>query len=187
MPLSSPICSRTKLHDRDVEVSGYLRDDGLYEIEGSLCDTKTYTFLNRWRGEIPVGEPLHGMSIRLTLTKEMRVHDIEAVMDFSPYPDICPAITPNFSALKGKQIGQGWQDAVKLAVGREKGCTHLVELLLGPVSTTAYITIFLDQKRKLDEAGKIVSERPGFINTCHSLQADGEVIKHDYPQYYEGD
>jgi len=27
--------------------------------------------------------------------------------------------------------------------------------------------------------------KPGFIDTCHALASDGEIVKSHYPQFYE--
>jgi len=51
MPLSAST-GRKKIHRRSIECHGYQRDDGLWDIEGHLTDTKTYTFKNRDRGDI---------------------------------------------------------------------------------------------------------------------------------------
>ena len=59
---------RQLIHDRRVTCQGFLRDDGLWDIEGRLVDVKSYAFPNRDRGgEIPAGQPIHEMLIRLTL------------------------------------------------------------------------------------------------------------------------
>ena len=34
MPLNAPAVPRRRLHTRRIEVEGFLRDDGLYELEG---------------------------------------------------------------------------------------------------------------------------------------------------------
>ena len=52
MPLSTPV-ERELLHLRDIELRGWQRSDGLYDIEAHLLDTKTYAFSNESRGEIP--------------------------------------------------------------------------------------------------------------------------------------
>src|SRR5574340_319824 len=57
MPLSKP-ANRELLHQRDITVRGYQRPDGLLDIEAHLTDTKSYSFPNEDRGEIPAGEPL---------------------------------------------------------------------------------------------------------------------------------
>ena len=69
MPLSPP-AARKELHLRRVEVCGYQRDDGLWDIEGRLVDTKTYGFDNFDRGRIEAGDPIHEMRLRLTLDGE---------------------------------------------------------------------------------------------------------------------
>ena len=51
MPLSPP-APRTHIHTRTVTVMGYEREDGLFDIEAQMTDTKTYGFRNNWRGEI---------------------------------------------------------------------------------------------------------------------------------------
>jgi hypothetical protein len=66
MALSTPV-PREHLHTRSVSYKGYKRDDGLWDIEGHLTDTKTYPIDNSWRNKIDVGEPLHEMLIRVTV------------------------------------------------------------------------------------------------------------------------
>ena len=57
MPLDPP-AERERLHTRRYEFDGYRRADGLWDIEGHMTDTKTYTFKNDYRGEVLAGEPL---------------------------------------------------------------------------------------------------------------------------------
>ena len=85
MPLSNPV-SRKLAHTRVVTCHGYRRDDDLWDIEGRIVDTKPYRFRNRDRGGwIEVDEALHDMSIRLTVTLDLEVVDVDAVIDASPY------------------------------------------------------------------------------------------------------
>src|SRR4051794_6318848 len=51
MPLSQPQ-DRDLLHSRDIELRGYRRADGLYDIEAKLTDTKSYGSANHDRGYI---------------------------------------------------------------------------------------------------------------------------------------
>ena len=81
MPLSAP-APRQLLHQRIVQCSGYRREDGLWDIEGRMVDTKTYPFPNEDRGgAIQAGEPLHDMWIRLTVDDQFQIHDVEARTD----------------------------------------------------------------------------------------------------------
>jgi hypothetical protein len=176
MPLSPP-AKREKLHDRTIVLEGFRREDGLFDIEARLTDTKTYTFANEDRGEIRPGEPLHGMLMRLTIDEELRIVACEADTEYAPYT-LCPAITPNFATLAGLRIGPGWLRAAKERVGGVKGCTHLVELL-GPMATVAFqTTVVVRRDRPVDPA-----KPPALLNTCHAYAADGEIVARRWPQF----
>lgn len=183
MPLSPP-AARKELHLRQVEVRGFQRDDGLWDIEGRLVDTKTYGFDNFDRGRIEPGQPIHQMILRLTLDDELMIHDAEAVTEESPYT-VCKNVGPNFARLKGIRIGAGWRRQVQAAVGGAQGCTHLVELL-GPMATTAYQTIWPVVARKRESEGKAWTSKPKTIDTCHAYASDGPVVKRLWPEFYTG-
>ena len=183
MPLSKPAVPRKHLHLRKVECRGYLRDDGLWDIEGHIVDTKTYPFHNRHRGEVGAGEPVHDMWLRLTIDDSMRIHEVEAITDHGPFRT-CPAITENFKRLEGLTIGPGFRRAVRERVGGVQGCTHLVELV-GPVATTAFQTVTARSRYKpQDEPDE--RKRPVFLDTCHALVSDGPVVKEHWPEFYTG-
>src|SRR5262249_43094787 len=97
MPLSAP-APREHIHTRQVECRGYLRTDGLWDIEGHMTDRKTYSFPSEERGEVTAGTPVHDMWIRMTVSDDLVIQAIEAVTDGAPYR-ICPSITPNFQRL----------------------------------------------------------------------------------------
>jgi len=183
MPLS-PSVNRKPMHTRRVECRGYLRDDGLWDIEGHLVDTKPYDIPghDRGSGQIAAGEPLHEMWIRLTVDTDLVVQDVEACTDHGPY-SICPNITDNFKALKGLAIKGGWTQKTRELLGGTKGCTHLVELL-GPVATTAFQTVY-PARAKRDDA-KPLTTRPGLIDSCHAYAADGPIVMRRWPQFYTG-
>jgi hypothetical protein len=176
MPLSAP-APREKLHTRSIVLEGYRREDGLYDIEARLVDTKTYAFANEDRGEITPGEPLHSMLMRLTVDEDLLVHACEANTEFGPYA-MCPAITPNFAKLAGLRIGPGWNRKVKEVVGGVKGCTHLVELL-GPMATVAFQTLTVVRKKRPADP----SRPPAQLNTCHAYAADGPLVARRWPAY----
>ncbi len=54
MPLSEPV-ARKKIHRRNIDSQGFLREDGLWDIETRLIDTKSETTLALERGEIEAG------------------------------------------------------------------------------------------------------------------------------------
>ncbi len=182
MPLSPP-AEREPLHRRLIDCRGYRRSDGLWDVEGHITDTKTYSFANQDRGEIRAGEPLHEMWIRLTVDDDMVVRAVEAVTDAGPYR-ICPDITPAFAALKGLRIAPGWTKAVKQRLGGVHGCTHLVELL-GPVATVVYQTLVSLRMKKLNATPP--DRKPAVIDSCHAYRSDGEVVRRRWPNFYTGD
>ena len=185
MPLSEPV-PRKHLHTRNVECRGYLRDDGLWDIEGRMVDTKTYAFPNRHRGEVEAGEPVHEMWLRLTIDDAMRIREVEAVTDYGPF-GLCPAITGNFRRLEGLTIGPGFRRAVRERVGGTEGCTHLVELI-DPIATTAFQA--MSTRHRHDGEDRTDRDRgpqrPRFLDTCHALASDSPVVRRHWPEFYTG-
>lgn len=184
MPLSAPT-QRKLTHTRVVTCLGFERHDKLWDIEGRIVDTKPYAFSNKDRGgEIKADEPLHDMSIRLTIDADLKVHDAEAVIDDSPY-NYCKCVTPIVKQLIGLQIAPGWTNKSKAAMGNNRGCTHLTELL-GPMATTAIQTLFSDKpERNANDKTQRKKTSSPFINSCHSLSADSPVVKEHWPDMYQ--
>lgn len=175
LPAASP---REPIHTRTIECRGYKRADGLWDIEGELVDVKSYAFDNEFRGRIEPGAPLHGMRLRLTLDDDLVVREAHAASYATPYR-VCPDIAPDFSVLAGLKIGPGWRKEVLARLGGVKGCTHLVELAIGALATTAIQTIGPLRRR-------VPGRKPGHLDTCHALATDGEVVRARYPEFYTG-
>ncbi|MEZ5534129.1 MAG: DUF2889 domain-containing protein [Thiolinea sp.] len=189
MPLSTP-SPRKLSHTRVVTCTGFEREDGLWDIEGRIVDTKAYSFSNKDRGgSIEAGEPLHDMSIRLTIDIDMKIHAAEQCTDASPY-NYCQSVEHFCRNLVGQSIGPGWTKRVKETMGAGKGCTHVTELLL-PMATTAFQTLVRAKYKDVTSgagAGQTGSSNPPkFINSCHALQIDGPVVKEHWPQFYRED
>jgi hypothetical protein len=199
MPLSPPQ-ERELLHSRDIELRGYRRADGLYDIEAQLADTKSYGSANRDRGYIEAGEPIHGMWLRLTVDEERCIVACEAASDYTPYA-ICPAAAPNFSRLAGLRIKPGFLKEAAKRIGGTMGCTHLRELLQ-QMATTAYQTIDPARARReaaaAGEVDKPGSDRldvrisakmggaPAILNTCIAYGTGSPVVQRRWPQLYTG-
>ena len=125
MPLTDA-AERTLIHEHKIFCQGYLRADGLWDIEGSLTDAQTYAFDSRWRGEVKAGEPVHGMHIRLTIDDDLVIRAVAAASDHAPY-QVCASVAPSLQALVGAYMGRGWTRTLRRRVGGEDGCTHLTE------------------------------------------------------------
>lgn len=181
MPLP-PAVARKPMHTRTFDCHGYEREDGLWDIEGHLRDTKPYTWRRgEGRVELPPGEPVHDMWIRLTIDLDMTIHEAVAVTDASPYRG-CGNITPNFGALKGKTIKRGWTKELRDMIGGVNGCTHMWELL-GRIATVAFQStgVARNLHRPL---------RPGQIPyqfmACHMYTPDSHATLQRWPQLYQG-
>ena len=185
MPLPAATADRQLLHTRTVKCEGYERDDGLWEVDAWMTDIKSYGFPNQDRGDVPVGEPLHGMGIRITYDERMMIIDAVAVTDFSPFR-ICPNITPTFKGLAGLRMTPGFTKAVKEKFGGVNGCVHLVELL-GPIATTAFQTIAGKRFAKMSERPRSeLKVKPPLLDTCHAWDVKGEIVEREFPQFYTG-
>ncbi len=183
MPLSKPE-SREHVHSRDIQCRGYRREDGLWDIECLMIDTKTYSFGNTDRGTINAGEPIHKMWLRLTVDDGLKIHRAEASTDAGPF-SICGDITSSFGVLKGLTIGHGWRKAVLARMGREKGCTHLTDLLVGQLAVVAFQTVSPAREKRgtATDDGK----KPGLLETCHAFACDSPVVKKLWPEFYTGE
>jgi hypothetical protein len=174
--------ARRHIHTRAIEVKGYQRDDGLWDIEGSLMDTKTYSFDNVDRGGIAAGEPVHHMLVRLTVDDDLVVRAAEASTEAGPY-GICGDVAGVVEGLIGAGIGPGWRKAVFSVMGRTKGCTHITDLIGGPMAVTAFQTVRPARKAR-ERAG--AGGRPATLDTCHALASDGPIARRQWPEHYTG-
>lgn len=190
MPLSQAV-SRENIHTRDIQCRAYLREDGLYDVEGHLTDIKSYSFPSEFRGTVAAGEPIHNLWIRLTVDNDFKIHEVEAQTDQGPFPS-CPAIAPNFKKLEGLSIGRGWRKMIREHLGGVQGCTHLVELL-GPVATTAFQAVHGDRARQERSSGtnprhseraEERDKRPRLLNSCYAMADTGEIVKKFWPEWH---
>jgi hypothetical protein len=200
MPLSQP-ADRERLHTRAIEINGYRRTDGNYDIEAHLTDCKSFGQTNYDRGYIEAGEPVHDMWFRLTVDDKMHIRAVEAVSDKTPYM-MCPTAAPNFTRLVGMRIKAGFLREATHAVGGAIGCTHLRELLQ-QMATTAFQTINPSKARRELAAEGTSVEKPGsdafdirisekwgggtkFLNTCLAYDEKGPLVKRRWPELYTG-
>ncbi|MFK8331064.1 DUF2889 domain-containing protein [Pseudomonas sp. BJa5] len=167
---------RRLLHTRQVVCTGFERDDGLFDIEGRLLDTKGVDTDFPY-GTIPANGVLHYMRITMTIDEEMVIRQFKAVSEQAPTP-VCGQINRAYGALVGLRIGPGFKKRVAERVGGIKGCTHLTEML-GPMATTAIQTLApVMQKRLRQRAARdpdFRMPRHWVIGTCHAYHPDGDA------------
>lgn len=182
MPLP-PAAAREKLHRREILCEGFRRDDGLWDIEARLCDTKTYAFTNRERGEIAPGVPVHEMRVRITIDLDMRIHDAHTEVTHAPF-SLCPGAQVAMKHLIGMRIQSGWLRRARKQITPRESCTHLFELLR-PLATTAYQTIHRAREARAERTPN--RDRPGIIDQCYALASDRAVVAVEWPRFYTGE
>jgi len=174
---------REELHARRVELRGYQRVDGLYDVEAHMVDTKPEELALSNGRVVSPGEPVHDMSIRLVVDENLNVMDVLASTDAAPQ-GICPQATSTLQSLKGLRIGPGWSKAVGERLAGRKGCTHLNELLK-PMATVAFQTLWKVRENRptvVDANGK-----PRKIDSCYAYASDREVVRQRWPIYHQGE
>jgi hypothetical protein len=181
MPLSAA-APRKHLHNRDITLRGYLRDDGLIDIEARLTDTKTYASTRDDGSPRGIGDPVHDMWLRMTIDLERQIVGCEAAMDATPFA-ICPGAAVNFSRLVGLRIEGGFIRAALARVGGGEGCTHLRELLQ-QMGTVAFQTLYSVGKLS-DDPGHLGKHRPPLLNTCFAWRDTGEMVAERFPDHYK--
>lgn len=178
MPLPPPERPRELVQQRHIRLEGFRRDDDLWDVEGHLLDTVQHDVQvgGRWRR---AGEPMHAMSLRLTVDREARIRAAVAVSDAHPFAGVCSTITPAYTRLVGLQVGPGFRRRVKELFPAAGGCTHLSELAI-TMGTGVLQT--LAGTRHRDPA-----VRPFSLDGCHALMTHGPVVRAFHPRWYRGD
>jgi hypothetical protein len=170
-------CGRRLIHRRKVECQGFLRADGLWDIEGRLSDSKTHPVTLAEGRTVAPGQIYHGMLIRLTLDDDFVVRAVHVAMPDVPTSQ-CRGAMPGYEKLLGERIGPGFSRRLKELFGGIGGCVHLTELLL-PIATTAFQTIPMARSmvapRTAADAEAYSNATGKLINTCYALREDSPV------------
>ncbi len=187
MDFSQPV-KRMLLHTRSIRCEGYEREDGQWDIEASLLDTRSFELPLPFGVVLGPTEPLHQMGLRITVNRDLIIREVEALTAHGPSPE-CKDIADTYRQLLGLRITAGFSSEVKRLFGGRFGCTHLTDLI-GPLATTAMQTLWAAQIRNA-ACGVDVSIRIGspekLINSCHAFRSDGEITRVHWPDSYTGD
>jgi hypothetical protein len=176
---------RTPLHRRNIELQGYRRSDGLYDIEGELLDVKHYDYVNSDGNTRFAGQPLHRMKVRLTVDASMTLREIDAGMLATPFAE-CHGGVATLDSLIGTSLSAGWRQAIDRVAGRTAGCTHVRELLAA-MATAAFQTVTHDLSVQRQARGEPLypsDNPPPMFGQCIAWDFDGPVVKRVAPQFY---
>ncbi len=177
--------ARTPLHTRKITFEGFVRDDGLFDIEGELIDSKSAPIRMHERGLLPAGGAIHHMRVRVTVDDTLTIRAIATAMDSAPFANCQQAVDPA-QQLVGATLGAGWRKAIEGAMGGVAGCTHLRELLFN-LATAAFQTIPAHLAQQREARGEVRDPQapaPFFLGKCLSWDREGPVVQRVLPQYY---
>jgi len=107
---------RRLMHRRSIECTGYLRNDGLWEVEARLVDTKPFAQRDHFRGEFQPGDPVHDIGVCLAVDDALTIREAETTMRATPFPT-CVDVEPILQRLVGERIGPGWRDLGRRKIG----------------------------------------------------------------------
>ena len=181
LSLSTPR-ARELAHTRRIEINGYKRDDGLWDIEAQLLDSRP-TACPMPERDRAAGEPIHDILLRLTIDDDRIVRDIEGAMPTGAY-QICHLVTPRYRRLIGLRIGRGWNRAVAERLGGAEGCTHMKEML-AQMATTALQVLWSEEEIRSRATGGEDPNREA-VGSCHAYRADGFMVRRRFPDLYTG-
>ena len=173
--------SRTLVHRRRIELLGWKRGDGLWDIEARLTDVKDHDYPLA-SGLRRAGEPVHDMWVRATIDKDFNVIDAAASIDAVPYPGGCDTIAPAYGRIVGLNLLRGFRLTVAEMFGTIKGCSHLTELLSS--LPTAAIQTFASEMD--DTEGLDPGRKPFQLDRCHALDTGSDTVRRYYPKWYRG-
>lgn len=175
---------RTPLHRRRIELQGYRRSDGLWDVEGELVDVKHYDYVSADGAARRAGEPLHQMKVRLTVDATMTLIEIDAAMLATPFAQ-CLGGVATLDFLVGASLAKGWRQSIDRVAGRIAGCTHVRELLAA-MGTAAFQTVAHDlavQRQARGEPLYASDTPPPMFGQCISWDFDGPVVQRVAPHF----
>ena len=177
MPLPTT-AKRKHMHQRSIQCNAYLREDGLWDIDAQMSDVKSHVMDQNVEGRtVNAGEPFHDMHLRITLDKQLLIHEAHAVMAATPFK-MCPNIAIAYKKLEGTRIGPGWNRKTRELFMGVNGCTHLFDMLK-PMSTTAIQAIVPTLDENIQKMAL-----PYVINSCHSWSESSQVVRDYFPKLY---
>jgi hypothetical protein len=189
--MSAP--GRRHVHTRSIRVEAFARDDGLWDLEAELIDTKARDFPLA-TGTRKAGDPVHEMRLTVTIDTQLNIVDANAVAAWVPYRGHCDAIAPDYRKLIGLNLTQDFRRQLRERLGGVQGCTHITEL--AGVLPTAAVQSFAGEVFKTRDSAqgahagsaanteKEPERKPFQLDRCHALRTDGAAVKQFYPRWY---
>lgn len=184
-PALPPAVGRRPVHTRHISFEGFLRDDGLWDIDCELRDHKAEAIQMRERGLLPAGEPVHLLRVRLTVDDGFTVRAVQTATAAAPFAECQQATGAPMQKLVGLTMGRGWRKAINDAIGGVGGCTHLRELVFN-AATAAFQMIphYRATQGGAQERMPANGQPPFYMGQCMTWRFDGPVVQRLAPQFH---
>jgi hypothetical protein len=193
-PVVPPRPEAPPVHERVIRISALDALDGegqrLLRVRGVIEDRRPRGAPDWIHHD---GDVIHRMEIVLSVTyPDFLIRAIEGTMATVPHPGICPDAVPPLQSLVGVSVARGFTRAVNERLGRDRGCTHVVALILamGPVVRQGAGAAFgfaapdpgQPGSRPVSSAGGSRAKSaprtlptPWFINSCQAWREGGTL------------
>lgn len=183
-----PPAPRRPLHTRRICFEGFLREDGLWDIDCELCDTKS-TAIPACNGAArQAGEPLHHLRVRLTIDDGFTIRAVQTGVASVPYNECHLAAADPMQKLVGLTMGPGWRKQIEGAIGGVAGCTHYRELVFNAATAAFQMVPHQRAMERLErgEPPQNPDQPPFYMGKCMSWSFEGPVVQRFAPQFYRG-
>jgi hypothetical protein len=175
------VVTREELHLRRIELRGFRRSDGLFEVEARLTDRKPHDFQPpSGTRVVPAGEPIHDHGLRVVFDADNVIREIDTAIRAYPYRE-CPQGGASLQALVGVRIGAGWSGEVRKRLPSADTCTHLKEMLI-PLASAAMQSMHAVRLHQVDAVD--ASGRPLKIDSCYAYGAARELVLQRWPAFH---
>jgi hypothetical protein len=167
------------VHDRIIETKTYYVDDDHILCAGKLRETRHVDYY-KFTGEKVEAGILHGLTILLLIkVPSLIIEEIEVSMDNVPRFE-CKEVEQCLAPVKGMAITGGFSSKVREIAGGEKGCTHLLHLII-TMAPAVLQGFWASRYRKKPDVSSVsnASARMGnaIKNTCHVWREDGPAFQ----------
>jgi hypothetical protein len=172
--------TKEELHFRRIDMRGFRRSDGLYEIEGRVTDRKPYDFVPAEAGGR--SPPISRYTIwACDSYSTTRCWCTMCTPSAKPIPTAIARVAAVCCSPERLRMSSGWAKEVRERLGRADSCTHLRELLI-PLATAALQSMSVLKKNRpepLDAMG-----RPKKIDSCYAYAAQRELVRVHWPEFH---
>jgi hypothetical protein len=180
--------AREHMLTRQITCKAYRLKDGLWEIEGKVCDEVAHEIVFRSQPPLKAGEIMHLMMLTLIIDIDYTIQAARAKTSTAPYSE-CGETDAAYRKLIGLRIGPGFAQKVRKLLGGNLACTHITNLIREIANT--YIqaawpdrvahqwTLSADPRDWPDQ------QVLGLVNQCHAWRQGGEALRNEFPELME--